>query len=311
VSFWDLIVNYCYVCGVVPYFTTTRSTSAESRLMLRALRTFYQQESSPVGPFARELEDGRLINVREMVYGRDLSRLNIERKFQGAKGRGIRVVCLDTSSKQRGTQKLLEVTRPAGLVVPKNKAKLTGATKEQIPSVQSGNIGPIGNIGYTDIQTIVVNGVRSKKQLELVADAIYEEIGRGELGGSCETYNLASFGGSNNDADLLYLRPGDAIRIGVNPSVALGASGTLADTTRSEADLKKIYMERGFPGPVAQALAQTFKRGTPSAQPYFRIGNVRYNWSNQSGMKIAFDFQNYVEGARTPPGEKQTIRRTA
>jgi hypothetical protein len=38
---------------------------------------------------------------------------------------------------------------------------------------------------------------------------------------------------------------------------------------------------------------------------------VRYNWSNQSGMKIAFDFQNYVEGARTPPGEKQTIRRTA
>ena len=314
VSFWDLIVNYCYVCGVVPYFTTTRSQSAESRLIIQPLRTYYEQESGPSTPFyvglPRTLADGRTISVRELMYGRDIARLSFERKFQGSKGRGIRVVCLNTSSKQRGTQKLLEVTRPQGLIVPKNKAKLTGATKEQIPRIQAGQIGPVGDIGYTDVDTIYVYGVTSKKQLELVADAIYQEKGRGEMGGSCETSNLASFGGTNADPDLLYLRPGDAIRIGVMQSTVLGLSGTLADTTLSEAQLDAIYQTRGFPAPVAAALAQSAKRGTPTAQPYFRVGNVKYSWSNQSGMRISFDFQNYIEGSREGGANQPTVRRT-
>jgi len=314
VSFWDLIVNYCFICGVVPYFTTTRNANAESRLVIQPLRTYYEQESGPSTPFylglPRRMPDGRLINVRELMYGRDISRLSFERKFQGAKGRGIRVVCLNTSSKQRGAQKLLEVTRPEGLIVPKNKAKLTGATKEQIPGVQGGNIAPIGNIGYTDVQEFRVYGVTSKKQLGLVADAIYQEIGRGEMGGSCETSNLASFGGNNADPDLLYLRPGDAIRIGVMQSTVLGLSGTIGDTTLSEAQLDAIYQDRGFPAPVAAALAQSAKRGTPTAQPYFRVGNVKYSWSNQSGMRISFDFQNYVEGSREGGNRPATVRRT-
>ena len=316
VSFWDLIVNYCYVCGVVPYFTTTRDANAESRLLLRPLRTFYQQEdvnTAFFGGIPRQTEDGRLINVRELAYGRDVSQLSFERKFQGAKGRGIRVVCLNTSSKQRGTQKLLEVTRPEGLVILKKKKakdKLIGATKDQIPDIQAGNIGPIGNIGYTDIQTIVVNGVTSKRQLELVADAIYEEIGRGELSGSCETRNLASFGGSSADPDLIFLRPGDAIRIGVNPAVALGITGTYSDTTANEATLTKYYTDQGFPSPVASALAQSAVRGTPAAQPYFRVNNVKMTWSNQNGLKIAFDFQNYVESGRQLPNRRPTIRAT-
>jgi hypothetical protein len=314
VSFWDLIVNYCYICGVVPYFTTTRDPNAESRLVIQPLRTYYEQELAPSTPFdggvARLSEDGRIINVRELMYGRDIARLSFERKFQGSKGRGIRVVCLNTSSKQRGTQKLLEVTRPQGLIVPKNKAKLTGATKEQIPRIQAGQIGPIGDIGYTDVDTIYVYGVTSKKQLELVADAIYQEKGRGEMGGSCETSNLASFGGTNADPDLLYLRPGDAIRIGVMQSTVLGLSGTLADTTLSEAQLDAIYQTRGFPAPVAAALAQSAKRGTPTAQPYFRVGNVKYSWSNQSGMRISFDFQNYIEGSREGGANQPTVRRT-
>jgi len=314
VSFWDLIVNYCYICGVVPYFTTTRDPNAESRLVIQPLRTYYEQELAPLTPFeggvSRLSEDGRIVNIRELMYGRDIARLSFERKFQGSKGRGIRVVCLNTSSKQRGTQKLLEVTRPQGLIVPKNKAKLTGATKEQIPRIQAGQIGPVGDIGYTDVDTIYVYGVTSKKQLELVADAIYQEKGRGEMGGSCETSNLASFGGTNADPDLLYLRPGDAIRIGVMQSTVLGLSGTLADTTLSEAQLDAIYQTRGFPAPVAAALAQSAKRGTPTAQPYFRVGNVKYSWSNQSGMRISFDFQNYIEGSREGGANQPTVRRT-
>ena len=307
VSFWDLIVNYCFICGTVPYFTTTRNVNAESVLVIQPLRSYYEQENAPNRPFIRDLDDGRQIVVRELMYGRDISRLSFERKFQGAKGRGIRVVCLNTSSKQRGAQKLLEVTRPEGLVVPKNKAKLTGATKEQIPGIQGGNIAPIGNIGYTDVQEFRVYGVTSKKQLGLVADAIYQEIGRGEMGGSCETSNLASFGGDNADPDLLYLRPGDAIRIGVQPALA---SGTIVDTTKSEAELAATYRTRGFPAPVAAALAQSAKRGTPTAQPYFRVGNVKYSWSNQSGMRISFDFQNYVEGSREGGNRPATVRRT-
>jgi hypothetical protein len=316
VSFWDLIVNYCYVCGVVPYFKTTLDPNAEARLVLAPLRTYYQQEEGDTpfsGRTARTTPDGRTIRVRELAYGRDVSQLSFERKFQGAKGRGIRVVCLNTSSKQRGTQKLLEVTRPEGLVILKNKKakdKLIGATKDQIPGIQAGNIGPIGNIGYTDIQTIVVNGVTSKRQLELVADAIYEEIGRGELSGSCETRNLASFGGSSADPDLIFLRPGDAIRIGVNPAVALGITGTYSDTTANEATLTKYYTDQGFPSPVASALAQSAVRGTPAAQPYFRVNNVKMTWSNQNGLKIAFDFQNYVESGRQLPNRRPTIRAT-
>jgi hypothetical protein len=299
VSFWDLITNYCFLCGVLPYFSG-------NKLLLRRARSYWSQ----------------LGTIRGMIYGRDVLNLEITRSFQGAngsKGRAVMVTSIDTDSTQRGRARLKEVVwgptvldagnpdnrgrTSAGKVVKTFESALPPG---QLTRPQVGQISPSGLVGYTDVVRIPVSGIKSEAQLLEVAKAVYEEMGRGEMSGSFETSNLATYGRPDVDADLLKLRPGDAVRIQIDERLSTGqapAVSPLQQDAKSTAAARIAEMtKRGIPERMAAAIVQSAERGVPALAPVFRAKHVRFDYNVSTGIKITCDFENYVEATRAKTG---------
>jgi hypothetical protein len=299
VSFWDLITNYCFLCGVLPYFSG-------NKLLLRRARSYWSQ----------------LGTVRGMIYGRDVLNLEINRRFQGSnglKGRAVMVTSIDTDSTQRGNARLKEVvwgptildannpdnrgTTKTGKAVKTHEAALPPG---QTTRPQVGQISPSGLVGYTDVIRIPVSGIKSETQLLEVAKAVYEEIGRGEMSGAFETCNLATYGRPDFEADLLKLRPGDAVRIQVDERLSTGQAPAVSplqkDATTAAAERIREMTSRGIPARMAAAIAQSAERGVPALAPVFRAKHVKFDYSVTTGVKITCDFENYVEATRAKTG---------
>jgi hypothetical protein len=299
VSFWDLITNYCFLCGVLPYFSG-------NKLLLRRARSYWAQ----------------LGTVRGMIYGRDVLSLEINRRFQGSnglKGRAVMVTSIDTDSTQRGNARLKEVvwgptildannpdnrgTTKTGKAVKTHEAALPPG---QTTRPQVGQISPSGLVGYTDVIRIPVSGIKSETQLLEVAKAVYEEIGRGEMSGAFETCNLATYGRPDLEADLLKLRPGDAVRIQVDERLSTGQAPAVSplqkDATTAAAERIREMTSRGIPARMAAAIAQSAERGVPALAPVFRAKHVKFDYSVTTGVKITCDFENYVEATRAKTG---------
>jgi hypothetical protein len=299
VSFWDLITNYCFLCGVLPYFSG-------NKLLLRRARSYWSQ----------------LGTVRGMIYGRDVLSLEINRRFQGSnglKGRAVMVTSIDTDSTQRGNARLKEVVWGPTILDannPDNRGRTkTGKTVQtheaalppgQTTRPQVGQISPSGLVGYTDVIRIPVSGIKSEEQLLEVAKAVYEEIGRGEMSGAFETCNLATYGRPDLEADLLKLRPGDAVRIQVDERLSTGQAPAVSplqkDATTAAAERIREMTSRGIPARMAAAIAQSAERGVPALAPVFRAKHVKFDYSVTTGVKITCDFENYVEATRAKTG---------
>lgn len=308
-SFWDVITHYCFLVGAVPYFQG-------QIIRIRAARSIYDQldPDRPDSPFngldgspaARDDGAGNKFTVRTVVYGRHIQTLKYERKYTGQRNQVIELVCIDTSSGARGMGRLLKARWPD--VDPKEFAVAGGKIRSEAVT----NVATSGET-ETAVRRVAVAGVRSVEQLREMAKNIYEEVARGEMGGSCETKSLASFGGStegdsfagNVDPDLLRIAPGDAVRFAVdaraladrNPLVA-----ELVDTERRSFDeqvaaVRKAMTERtgAVDENVARAIVASARADVVKDLSFFRTANVRFNWSHEDGIIVAFDFQNYIQ----------------
>jgi hypothetical protein len=287
VTYWDLIVRMCYLCGAIPYFKG-------ADLVIRPSRSIFEQSNAGTAlnptPFAGgrpRLQDSITnapidppLHFRRLAYGRDMASLSFDRKFAGfERPRVIRVVSVDTTS-DKPTTRLLTAQWP-----PKSAKKLT--TRES----------PGGEVKEEETLNIPVAGINDPSRLEEIAKGVYEEIGRGALGGTCETPNLSSFGGDNADPDLLKLRPGDGVEF-VNDTRTLSAVSPLVSTVtdhyrRSFAEeVKEINTRLGDPD-LARVVVATSRGNIQQVQRFFRTSTVKFDWSTK-GLKISFDFQNYI-----------------
>jgi hypothetical protein len=153
---------------------------------------------------------------------------------------------------------------------------------------------------------VPVTGIKDRKQLLEVAQAIYEEVGRGEMSGAFETCNLATYGRPDLDADLLKLRPGDAVRIQVDERLSTGQAPAVSplqnDATTAAAERIREMTSRGIPARMAAAIVQSAERGVPALAPVFRAKHVKFDYSVTTGVKITCDFENYVEATRAKTG---------
>ena len=294
VSFWDMIVRLCFLVGAIPYF--------QGRVLLvRPAKGLYKQIGATGGPFdptpfsselprildapsGKAIPDGPL-SVRRMVYGRDINRVVMNRKLGGAqRPKTVRVVSVDGSSTDRGTKRQLMARWPK---------------KEESVKSRASKPHPGEKTATEEIINVPVAGIRDKAQLEEIARAVYEEIGRGEVGGTCESNNLASFGGDNTDPDLLRLKPGDAMEFTVDsrslrttpPLVA-----TLTDFNRDtfEDAVRKVQLRLGDED-LSRVVVATARGQVAELQRFFRVSHVAYTWDSETGIQIAFDFQNFIE----------------
>jgi len=302
-SVWDIVLNYCQILGAVPYFVG-------QRLVIRPARSLYDRrklvgvDPSEPTPFAggrpREVRTSggtEQLKIRRLVYGRDVESLQFERKLGGIKVPIIELSSFNTSGKQRGRGKLLVVRYPdlAMQVPASNEVAGVDPSGAQLTS-----ISPSG--GQADRQVIRINypGISSEKALRRIAQDLHQEIGRQELGGKVQTKRLSSFGGTNADPDLLHLRTGDPFEIvidhraiTVQPPLANAVTDAAARTPFDQ--LVREMTARNGDENLSRVLVATARGQVQELQSFFRVSNVRYNFQAETGIDIAFDFQNYIE----------------
>lgn len=289
-SFWDAIVKFCFLVGAIPYFQGTQ-------LLIRPSRSIFDQAQAGnalnPAPFAggrprtRDAQTNQPIDpplrFRRLVYGRDILSVSFDRKMGGmARPKVVRAVGVDTSSADRGQGRVIQ-----GFWPPRTAP----------PATRRSRVAPGASAAQEDGINVPVAGVRDPERLVEIARAIYEEIGRGELGGNCTTRNLASFGGTNADADLLRLKPGDGIEFltdvrQLTPQSPLVSALTDHNRAGFEELVAQIKARIGDEN-LARVIAATSRGQIQEMQRFFRVSSVTYTWS-ETGVQIGFDFQNYV-----------------
>lgn len=308
-NFWDLITRYCGFVGAVPYLTVSNKFNGENQgykptIMIVPQQSLYdslplENVKNVTAPFKgkapRKDDDGRPFKVRRLMFGRNIENLNIERKFQGITARAVRVVCYDTSSGQRGKGRLLEAISTAR----KTYAEQQGfaPAKDEEAAGRSG-VTPSGLLGAKDVYTIQVHGVKNQKQLQQLADGLYNEIMRGETGGNVKTRSLSSFGAGNEDPDLIRIRPMDGITIMVDSRLLSERAPSVSPLTKewqASADEWEAQLRREL-GDVnlARAIVATSRNSLVAYHMTYRVNAVRFDWDIKSGISLALDFHNYV-----------------
>jgi hypothetical protein len=270
ISYWDLITQYCSLVGGTPHFVGTV-------LWIRPAHSIFKRvldETIPT-PFAdagpRQVGAEQL-RVRRLVYGRELDNLEFERSFGGQNVPLIKAISIDDT--KRGMEKLLIAQwPPKGSDAAKLKAD-------------------------NEVLRIPVPGVKSLEQLEQVARELYEEIGRGEIGGKASTKNLASFGGDNSDPDMVRLRPTDAVELLTDVRALSSNAPLVSELNQHEQrsfEEEVAHLNARLGDPVFARVLVAISRGAIARSlNFFRVYNVRYTWALSTGIAIDFDFQNYV-----------------
>ncbi len=285
-SFWDAIVQLCFVCGAIPHFVGTE-------LRIRPVRSLYDQQRAGFDPLVPTPFDGGLpraidaesgspmspLSVRKMVYGRDVGGLSFSRKFGGyRRPRQVRVTSVDAGAFKRGDDRTIEGVYPSNEIANRVYAS--------------------GQKSMADIVFVPVAGIRDEDRLTQIAQSIYEEAGRGEITGKCSTPKLSSFGGDNADPDLTRLRPGDAVEFNTDVRALRRNSPLVSEYTNHmrapfEEQVTKLSERIGDEN-LARVILSTARGLIREVQGFFRVSAVRYNWSAE-GLKVDFDFQNFIE----------------
>lgn len=278
-SYWDYITDLvgsagfvCFVDGKTVVIQTPRSVYG-SRFPKRDDDLF----------FGRTVE-GEWSEHRRFVYGRNVVSMESERKYGGKRANTVEVRCYDFARKET----LVERFPP--------DARVTNA-----PPGESG--------GDEKIDVFRLSGITDRAVLRRHAQSIYEQQARNELAFKIETRDLASFGGDNEDPDLLDLRDGDAVEV-------LVARDQSDEITRlrglSAEDRTARLVSLGFPRNLALRYAALLD--SAGFQTAFRVREAHFDFSQEDGVKITVDAINYLvvrEEHELPAGEEPTSPRTS
>jgi hypothetical protein len=319
-SYWDLITRYCTLVGAVPYMRG-------QYIWIRPARRIFDmiEDRSQPTPFAggkervARAQDSTgaswddIIRVRRLVYGRNIEKLSFERKYAQA-APIVEVVSID--DRVRGESKLLIAQwPPKGSLAAALKGDTDEADGDKPEKTQSKTTASSSSSGGSDRVLLAFPCIRSLAQLQQVAQDIYEEIGRGEMGGNCSTHALTSFGGDFSDPDMLRLRPGDAVEFLVDagllqsrgdgrgqpplaPAEPLKMEALpFADAVRQIAERLPVLADGGRDTNLARAIVASSRSRVVGDLRWFRVSNVKYDWSTSGGVSVAFDFQNYIVSA--------------
>lgn len=288
-NFWDLITRYCTLVGAIPTFVGRE-------LHIRYAPTLYsmisgRNERVPFsGGLARYDENG-IWTVRKMVYGRDIDSMKISRKYTGnAKPKTVRVVSVSQSTGGRGRDQMLESVWPPRTLREARREGVTGTNRVVRDFV--------GGQESSEIATFSYYGIQDQEQLNTIARALYEQIGRNEISGEVSTAALTSFGGSNADPDLLRLRVGDPVQLLVDAS-RLTAAAPITSTLNRTLQLpfaeavEQLTATAPFTDTnLARAIVASANGNIMGVLSYFRVAGAEYDWSNET-VSVKFDIQNY------------------
>lgn len=266
-SYWDLITNYCTLVGGIPQF---QGSSLWIRPARRVFDVLNKTLATPFRGGAARRVGTEQLRARRLVYGRDIKRLRFQRKFQGTVVPTIQTISYD--DRASGAQRLIFGQWPP-------------ATSEQAKAKAEG-----------ELLRIPMHGIRSVKQLNEIAHDIYEEIGRGEVGGTADTQNLASYGGDNSDPDMLRLRPMEPVEFVIDKRTLNTLAPVVSELTdqerRSFSEEVDVLHRRLGDRALARVLTAMARGTIRELIAFYQVIGIQYEWGG--GLKMAIQFQNYI-----------------
>jgi len=238
--------------------------------------------------------------AKRLVYGRNLIKMAFSRKLGGpAVVPTIEIRCADPE---------IGATRWARWPV-KPGARATGVLgKTDPPAARRAN--KVSPSGSTDEQifTQVVKGITDAARLQAVARSLFESFGRQEISGSFTTEEVTSFHG--DEGNLLDLWPGDAVEMLVAPLNATSSQDSTNTSpggvpsslqqlkSQTQAKRRADLIRKGFGEDNAAKLAASEE--SASIVTVFRMAAASIDWSNDQGIKVSGDFQNFLVAREAP-----------
>jgi hypothetical protein len=276
-SVLDYLVD---VCGAVAYSLNMDGTT----LVLQQPLTLLDGKGGarPDDPFQGRTVDGETFQYRRLVWGRNLGKLKVARKFAKKVATAVMVRCYSTRRKK---------DLVAFFPDPKSQAALLAASA-------------LPGDGSTQQNWVEwrVQGVEDQATLLAIAQNVYQSVGRQEIELDLRTVNLASFGAGNFDPDLLDMKTGDTFELltarataDVAGAVGLAGSGTIAEIEQAlMADAAAEMRGLGFDDGLASAYATAYVNA--GFQTLYRLRQMSIDWdADEQGVSIDLRGVNYVE----------------
>lgn len=273
-TYWDVITDLCVSHGYVPFIDLDRLVIQEPRTFFKGLPEIPGSQNGQTyfpSDYRKRIGDDAN-KVRRMVYGINLESMRVRRKFARNKAPAVEVAARDPDAKD-ASKRLITVIWPpnAKEEIRKRKLRAKGQGLTKIKGIggdvsHSTGVGPAGDASL-EVKRFNVHGIIDPKVLEAHARMIYESIGRGELGITFSTNDLASYSENpafdpNEDPDLLDIRAGDPIQLLVAPTErGLGAVYSLSEISLMIARSKRVAQASGGAPDLQNAIAFLEARG--------------------------------------------------
>lgn len=218
----------------------------------------------------------------QFVYGRNLKSLNFKRKLGRQKGINIVVRSLNIENKE-----LLEAKIPEEATAEWANSISISAARQKIQEIDTK-----GEVKEKDAPFMAFNipNVVNKDQLIEIGQGIYEEIGRQQLEGNLETFDMCALqreaDKSFTEKNYLVLRNGSPINLEID---SIDMKELSRDT--SVAAKEKFLISRCYTPKVAASLARTL--GKFDTRFYTR--EVEYTMDQDEGFSMRLGFINFIE----------------
>lgn len=270
-SVWDYLTDVVGAMGHVLFLDGDVIAIQQPRTLVSG-----NFESRSSDPYKSRIIEGVEIPRRRIIYGHNLTELKVTRNYAKSQPQNIEVRSYD----------------------PRNKTTLIARFPEKPEErITQPGLGDEQNAEQKWLILRVKPGVVSPSQLRIVAQTVYESMGRNELSVSAQTIDLASFGGGNADPDLLDMQPGDAVDIFVRrDDPRAGEIQTLAQVEGAMLNeaLAQRFLERlDFSPEFARAYAATYSRA--GFQSTFRMRSCGFSCDTDKGVEVHLDMINYME----------------
>lgn len=224
---------------------------------------------------------GRTLSIgafpaRAFIYGRNVSSFEVARDMANGETKNVEVRCYSSRRKQ------VLVAR-----FPEKKDRVACSTP--------------GDARADNKWTIVrVSGIENPLVLKQIAEDVFHGRNRNEIEVAIKTKNLASFGGGNEDPDLLDIKSGDAVEVLTdrsNPGTAADAEAKMTAPGVNEAHLKKL----GFSPEFAAAYAKVYAHA--GFQRFYRVKEMSTSGDVNDGVSFEIRACNFIQArGDVPPG---------
>lgn len=270
-TYWGLIERLCLMAGWIPTVDIDTVVLQPPRTLWRgASEQDVYQVTMPGRTYDmaqqgfRRTVAGEALSARRVVWGSDLDSLTLTRPWGDVARKPVQARCWVP-----GTATLLTSRYPAEATAAK--------------------VAPSGKSASEEIDTIFFDGVTTQAALDAATESAWHSRARQELKASFTTHDLASWGGTSRDSDLLDVKGGDTVEIRI---AAEGGSSAQLLEGLSRPRLIEYLRSHGMDQKTAEAWAQVQRgRVLPS---FFMVMSAQHNFDSE-GYSLQVELGAYLQ----------------